>query len=100
MLFKIFTLIDDLEKRINGNVRISIHVVAQTLVLRCEWLEGGKLIRMNHGLHVMDIMKYKGEEAEILQIFVEKANTSYRKKIEEMIKELKDASKTKEYQDR
>lgn len=94
MLFKLYTLLADLEKQINGNVRVSVHVVGETLVLRSEWLEYGKLFRLDHGLSSIDIMGYRGEEADMLSVFVAKANREYRKKIEEMIKELQDAAKT------
>lgn len=94
MLAQIYELVRKMEEKINGTPKIYIHIKGNTLVLRCEWLLHGQLLRLEEALSVIDLINFKGEEGFMLEVFVAKANQSYRKEIREMIKELQDAAKT------
>lgn len=113
MLEQAYVLLRELEAQINGNVRVLAFVKDEFLVLRCEWVEHGNVIRLDEALPFIDIIRFKEDEQYKLETFVTKANQCYRKKMEEMrfdlliktrfsgsIKESKDAPETEERQDR
>ena len=99
MLVQAYVLISELQKQINGNVRVYLSVKDETLVLQCEWLEHGKLIKLEECFSFIDLMKFKDDDRYRLEFFVTKANRVYRGKMEEIkfdkiIEESENAPKT------
>lgn len=95
MLAEVYKLVEILEKLIGDSCRVYLGVRGSTLVFQIEWMIEDNIVKLEHAISYLDLLRGETNDTLQLEYIVRKAKSEY-----ERIKELqRHAPKTKERKD-